>query len=257
MKRGLKVFVSVVSLFVIGLPAFAQPNSKSITSFTMESFDSVGNQNYMVDGESLNWEWGVSASRFIADGFPKTLYTEGCPLSLREIKRGNGVDLKVYGVEVSYNRKGDNQFEVYPVKDGERYEIPFVGNVTQVDFWMWGDCYNYTVEVLLKDCYGKVHALPAGNLFYHGWQNKIVKVPGWLEQQSRYNAGPKHMTFVGFRICTDPEAFVDDFKLFIDEIQYTTNSLSYIYDGYELNEVDFGGSEGSSNDDDVVEVSEK
>ena len=61
------------------------------------------------------------------------------------------------------------------------------------------------------------------------------------------------MTFVGFRIRSDAEEYVDDFVIFFDQIKYTSNSLSYIYDGYELKEADFGESEKSSSDD-VEEV---
>ena len=44
MKRGLKVFVGLASLFVIGLPLFAQPSSRSIETFVMDDFDSAGEQ---------------------------------------------------------------------------------------------------------------------------------------------------------------------------------------------------------------------
>ena len=262
MKRGLKVLTSLVGLFVIGLPLFAQPSSKSITTFTMDDFDSVGAQDYMCDGESLNWEWDVRASRFITDSYPKQLYTEGAPNSLRHLKKGLDKELIVYGVEVKYDRKGDNWFEVFPTKDGNAYEIPFIGNVDNVDFWMWGQNYNYNVELMVRDTMGKVHNLKVGNLAFRGWKNFVVKIPGWLQQQSLLSSGPKHMTLVGFRIYSDPEERVDDFVMFIDEIKYTTNSLSYIYDGYELSEVKFdedsnSSSSSSSSDDDYVEVSEK
>jgi len=50
------------------------------------------------------------------------------------------------------------------------------------------------------------------------------------------------MTFVGFRIRSDAEEYVDNFVIYFDQIKYTSNSLSLIYDGYELNDVDFGDS---------------
>ena len=263
MKRGLKVLTSLVGLFVIGLPLFAQPSSKSITTFTMDDFDSVGAQNYICDGESLNWEWEVGeTSRFIAEGFPKTAYTEGAPNSLKQLKKGTGKDLTVFGVNVAYNRKGDNWFEINPTRDGEKFEIPFIGHVDQLDFWVWGQNYNYSLEVLVRDTMGEVQVLKAGNLAFHGWKNVVVNIPGWIQQQSKLNNGPKHMTLVGFRVRTDPEEYVDNFTVWMDEIKYTTNSLSYIYDGYELSEFSFGesgssSSSSSSSDDEYVEVSEK
>ena len=53
------------------------------------------------------------------------------------------------------------------------------------------------------------------------------------------------MTFVGFRIRTDAEEYVDNFVIFFDQIKYTTNSLSFIYDGYELKDVEFDDSTSS------------
>ena len=54
------------------------------------------------------------------------------------------------------------------------------------------------------------------------------------------------MTFVGFRIRSDAEEYVDNFVIFFDQIKYTTNSLSFIYDGYELKDVEFEDSSSSS-----------
>ena len=53
------------------------------------------------------------------------------------------------------------------------------------------------------------------------------------------------MTFVGFRIRSDAEEYVDDFMIFFDQLKYTSNSLSYIYDGYELKDVFAEDSDGS------------
>lgn len=249
MKRGLKVLVGLASFFVIGLPVFSQPSSKSIATVTMDDFDSVGAQDYLYDGEKYSWEWGANASRFIMDGYPKLDYFDGIPNSLEQLKRGMDGDRKVLGVKVSYKRKGDNWLEVYPTKDGEPYEPVFTGTVNTIDFWVWGAHYNYYLEVLVRDANGTVHVLKAGTLYFSGWKNIIVKIPGWLVQHSKLRSGPANMTFVGYRIRSDAAEFVDDFTVFFDELQYTTNSLSDIYDGYELRRVDFGDSESDSSDE--------
>ena len=56
------------------------------------------------------------------------------------------------------------------------------------------------------------------------------------------------MSFIGFRVRSDASEYVDNFVIYFDQIKYTTNSLSYIFDGYELKDVDFG----SATDDDEV-----
>lgn len=242
MKKALKVFVCLAVLFGTAAAVTAQPSSKSIETIVLENFDNVGSQNYAYGGEQLNWEWGVSASRFIAEGYPKTNYFKGMPNPLRQLARTDTTDAQVFGVKTAYNRKGDNWFEVYPTQDGKPYEIPFAGTVTMLDFWVWGANYNYYLEVLVRDANGRVHVLPAGNLAFQGWRNITVNVPTWILQHSLLRSGPKDLTFVGFRVRTDAEEYVDNFVIYFDQIKYTSNSLAVIYDGYELRDADFGDS---------------
>lgn len=246
MKRGLKVLISLACLFVIGLPVFSQPSSRSIETFLMESFDSVGNQNYMYSGHTYNWEWAVNSSRFIAEGFPKQGYYDGIPNSLKALRKGDTSPAKVLGVKTAFNRKGDNWFEVYPTVDGKPFEIPFIGNVTSFDFWVWGANYKYYLEVMVRDANGRVHVLQAGNLAFNGWKNIIINIPGWIQQHSHLRSGPENLTFVGFRIRSDQEEYVDDFVIFFDHMKYTSNSLSFIYDGYELKDTEFDDNSSSS-----------
>ena len=204
-------------------------------------------------------------------GVEITGYYEGIPNSLRMLLKGSGENHQVFGVKTAFNRKGDNWFEVYPTKDGKAYEIPFIGDVSTIDFWVWGANYNYTLEVLVRDALGRIHVLQAGNLAFKGWKNLIINVPGYIQQHSHLRSGPENLTLVGFRVRSDAEEYVDNYVIFFDQLKYTSNSLSYIYDGYELNEVDFGDSDSSSNgnssnkskssnsrrlnsDDDVVDV---
>ena len=244
MKRGLKVFIGLACFCLIGLPIFAQPSSKSIETFVLDNFDNPNGQDYAYGSKSYNWDWSVNSSRFVAEGYPKTGYYDGIPNSLKQLRRDGEDGAKVFGVKTAFNRKGDNWFEVYPTVDGKPFEIPFVGTVSQIDFWIWGANYNYYLELMVRDAYGRVNVLQAGSLAFNGWRNLVVNIPGWISQHSHLRSGPENMTFVGFRIRSDAAEYVDNYVIFFDQIKYTSNSLSYIYDGYELREVDFGDEEG-------------
>jgi len=252
MKKGVVVFTGFAFLLAFSVPAVAQPSSKAVETKIIDTFDNVGSQEYSVPGksanstESHNWTWNVQASHYIdkEKGFPKLEYFDGQPNSLKLFNK-EGDQPKILGVNTSYLRKGENWFEIYPEKDGKAYEIPFVGNVTQLDFWVWGANYLYFIDILIRDADGRVYTLPAGNLAFNGWRNVIVPIPTYIRQQSRLRSGPKTMTFVGFRVRTDPNEYVDDFSIFLDQLKFTTNTLSNIFDGYELKNVDFGSkSEG-------------
>ena len=245
MKKGLKVFVNLSLLFVLCIPAFSQPSSKSQETFLIDNFDNVGNQNYFHDGESLNWEWTVNASRFVAEGYPKFGTFNGIPNSLKPFQKGD-TEAKVFGLQLAYNRKGDNWAEIIPMRDGKVFEIPFVGTVDHLDFWVWGANYLYYLDVMIRDSEGRVHVLPAGNLRFNGWRNIIVKIPGWVAQHSRLRSGPRNLSLVGFRIRSDAAEYVDDFTFYIDNLKFMSNSLSFIYDGYELKDQSFDDAQSGS-----------
>lgn len=235
MKNGFRVFVNLALLFVLSIPAFSQPSSKSTETFVMDNFDTA-----------QEWTWSVNASRYVAEGFPKYSSFSGIPNSLKPFYKGSDTEPKVLGVQTAYNRKGDNWFEVIPMKDGKPYELPFIGTVEHLDFWVWGANYLYYLEVMLRDANGSVHVLPACKLRYNGWKNVIVKVPGWITQKSRLRSGPSNMTFIGFRVRSDAVEFVDDFTIYFDQLKYMSNSLSFIYDGYDLKDSDFSNAESGS-----------
>ncbi|MCR5495891.1 MAG: flagellar filament outer layer protein FlaA [Treponema sp.] len=234
MKKGLKVFVNLSLLFALCLPAFSQPHQKSVETFLIDNFDT-----------EKEWKWTVNASRFVAEGYPKFSTFPGIPNSLKPFQ-AEGVEPRVFGLQSAFNRKGDNWLEIIPMQGDKTYEIPFVGTVDHLDFWVWGANYLYYLEVMIRDSDGRVHVLPCGNLRFNGWRNVIVKIPGWISQHSRLRSGPRNLSLVGFRIRSDAAEYVDDFTFYMDNLKYMSNSLSFIYDGYELKDQSFDEAESGS-----------
>lgn len=238
MKKGLAFFVPLALVFLFCSPVFSQQNEKSIEVVLIDNFDTP-DQN--------EWSWQVQASRYIDDGsgggakYPLIGYFKGISDSLRTFVKEGDPEPQVLGAKVKYKRKGDNWFEVYPEKDGKPFEIPFRGNVTTLDFWVWGSNYLYFMDVLVRDAEGCVHIVPAGNLKFYGWRNIILKVPTYLKQKSSYHSIANNtLTLVGFRFRADPSEHADDFTVFIDKVQYTAAGITHVYDGYDLNVADFG-----------------
>ena len=229
MKKGVVLLGSLILGLAFCVQAVAQPSSKAVETILIDNFDS-----------EQEWTWKANASRFITDGYPIVKSFEGIPNSLTPYHKDTDPTAMVLGAKVAYDRKGDNWFELYPSKDDEKYEIPFVGTVTQLDFWVWGAHYLYYLEVIVRDAAGVVHVLPAGNLNFNGWRNVIVYVPGNILQHSPMRSGLKNMTLMGFRVRADAKENVDDFTIYLDQIKYTTNSLDNVYDGFSLRYADFG-----------------
>lgn len=232
MKKGVVILGSLILALAFCLPAVAQPSSRAVETIVIDNFDTPDN---------MDWTWDVQASRFIATGYPAVKSFEGSPNSLKAFRKDSDPTAQVLGVKVAFDRKGDNWFEVFPKdKSGNAYEIPFLGTVTQIDFWVWGANYNYTLELLVRDAYGCVRTLNAGSLLFQGWKNIIINVPGWIAQHSRLRNGRENLTFVGFRIRSAANEAVDNYVIYFDQLKYTTNTLMNVYDGYELRATDFG-----------------
>lgn len=244
MKKGVVIFGSLIFALALCVPVVAQPSAKAVETIVIDNFDTEGAQEYLCGGQTYNWTWGVQTSRFVTEGYPLVKMFDGIPNSLRPYQK-EGVTPQVLGVKIKFDRKGDNWFEVFPKSNDEITEIPFIGTVTQIDFWVWGANYNYNLEILLRDADGRVHTIKAGNLAFQGWRNVVVNVPGYIRQHSRIRSGRRNLTFVGFRVRTDADEAVDDYVIYFDQLKYTTNTLSNIYDGYELKDADFGDSDST------------
>jgi len=239
MKQSGRVCLCLILVLCFCLTAFAQPSDKSVETILIDDFDRQ---------DEKDWTWAVQASKYVhvgadeSDQYPKFGFVEGIPNSLRAYRDPNDDTVPlVFGAQVWYDRKGDNWMEIYPAdKDtGELHEIVLSGNVTQIDFWVWGANYLYSLDMIVRDCNGSVHVLPATVLTFNGWKNIVVQIPTWLKQQSRLRSIADNMKFVGFRITADPNEYANDFTVYFDRLRYTTNTLNTIYDGYELRNAGF------------------
>lgn len=235
MKQGGLVCMCLILVSMCFVPVLAQPSTNSVETIVVDDFDTP---------DEMTWTWNVTASRFAAEGFPKTGYFDAIPNSLRPIRKGGTEGAKVFGVHTSFNRKGDNWIEIVPVTENENgekknHEIDLIGNVKQIDFWVWGANYLYNLDVLIRDAEGRVNVLSAGKMNFNGWKNMIIQIPSHIRQKARMRSGPKNITFVGFRIRTDPGEYVDDFMIYFDQVKYTTYILSNIYDGFDLRALNF------------------
>ena len=245
MKKGGIICICLLLAFMCCVPLVAQPSSKSVETMLIDNFDTA---------DEMDWTWEVQASKFIhvgetdEDTYPKMGYVEAIPNSLRAYRTAEDGTPYVLGVQVSYDRKGDNWFEIFPVSNetGENYEIPLLGQVSQIDFWVWGSDYNYYLELLVRDADSVVHILPATMLNFEGWKNVVVQIPTAIRQQSRLRSGPENMSFIGFRVRTTPSEFVDDFVIYLDQFRYTTNTMNFVYDGFELRKPNFESQSSSS-----------
>jgi len=234
MKHGSLIFAGVVAVFLCTLsPLSSQEADVNYQTYMVDTFDNT-------EGE---WSWHAVGSKFVTTGFPVLKHFDGMPHAVK-VMNTDAENPKFLGVEVKFNRRGDNWMDIVPSKQGDKglepYEIPFKGNIARLDMWVWGAGYYYDLEILVRDCYGRVHALSVGTLNFKGWKNMSVNVPRSIPQSSAYLSAGKELKFVAFRVRTRPTEHVEDFYIFMDQFKALTDMHKDSYDGYELANVQFG-----------------
>ena len=233
MRHGGLIFASVVAVFLSAtFPLTSQQSEVNYQTYMVDTFDNA-------NGE---WSWHGVGSKFVTDGYPIVKYFDGMPRAVK-VMNDEAENAKFLGVQVKFNRRGDNWLDIVPSKQGdnglEPYEIPFKGEISRLDMWVWGAGYYYDLEVLVRDCYGRVHAIPVAPLNFKGWKNLSANVPKSIGAE-------KNLKFVAFRIRTRPTEHVEDFYVFIDQFKALTNVFVDSYDGYELANAEFGSAEASN-----------
>lgn len=230
MKQGGLIIAGLVLLFTLFImPVSAQTRAVNYETYVVDSFDS----------QDTGWTWVAAGSKFVTKGYPVLQYFDGMPNAIRVTKTDPNGTYKFMGLEVKFDRKGDNWVDIYPTKKNAEgkdaaYEIPFRGRISRLDLWVWGAHYAYELEILVRDCNGRVHTLPVGLVNHEGWKNMSVSIPTSIQQVSPYLNGVQQMSFIAFRLRTRPTERVDNFYIFFDQFKALTDTYMDSYDGFEL-----------------------
>jgi hypothetical protein len=231
MKQGIFKIVCLIMMASIAVSVFADNNTVALESVVLESFD--GNSNYV---------WKAVGSKFASnvDGetYPKANLIPTWPAAVFGNNR-QGKDLKSLGIWGKFDRQGYNWIDIYPTagdggEDEGPVEIPIPGRAQSFDMWIWGSNLNYYLEVYVRDYQGVVHTLYLGNIAYEGWRNLRVQLPRSIPQAKRVLPRLAALSFVKFRLWTQPAEVANDFRVYLDQFRVTTDTFESIYDGDEL-----------------------
>ncbi|MDR1949671.1 MAG: flagellar filament outer layer protein FlaA [Spirochaetaceae bacterium] len=234
MKHGsFKVVCLIIMASMALVSAFSDEYTETLEARILETFD----------GDSA-YEWRVVASKFATNNdegqFPKLSLVETWPSAVFGNNR-QGLPLKSLGIWGKFDRRGYNWIDVYPVasgggEDAAPAEIPIPGRAKYLDLWVWGSNLNYYIEGYIRDHLGVVHTLNMGNIGYQGWKNLRAAVPNNVPQVKRILPRLAPLTFVKFRIWTQPVEQVANFYIYFDQLKVITDTFESIYDGDELSD---------------------
>ncbi|MDR0444099.1 MAG: flagellar filament outer layer protein FlaA [Treponema sp.] len=233
MKHGsFKIICLIVWACITVLSGYGDEITNNFETKILESFD----------GDS-GYTWKVEASKFATKSgdtkYPLLTYVEAWPIAAFGNNRGeNARDIKSLGLHGKFDRRGYNWIDLYPVNpddsDGNPAEIRIPGRVRNLDLWVWGSNLNYYIEVFLRDYQGVIHTLRLGEIGYTGWRNLRVNIPGSIPQSKRILPAYAGLTFVKFRIWTQPAERVDNFFIYFKQLKVLTDVFESLYDGNDL-----------------------
>jgi len=186
--------------------------------------------------------WKAVGSRFITKindvTYPITNYVEAWPIAVFGYNRGSdSTPVKSFGINGRFDRQGYNWIDVYPTlkeTPDTPYEIPIPGRVQNMDMWVWGANLKYYIEVYVRDYMGVIHSLKLGDISYTGWRNLKVNIPTTIRQSRRILPSYAALTFVKFRIWTQPVEKVDNFYIYFKQFKVLTDMFESLFDGNDL-----------------------
>jgi hypothetical protein len=234
-RARLRIGVSLLMLLLLlglSIPAVAQTRPVVLELVTIDNFDDEQGQ-----------QWAVYGSKFSNADYPQTTYVSGYPEALRGHNVQNAENLRVLGVHAKWDRKGYNYFELVPVshEGGTTTPQPIAieGKASRIDLWVWGGNYDYYMEVHLLDFRGVPHTIPIGDLNFTGWRNLSAEIPPAIPQFVKWIPQDRPLQITKIVVWTRPQERVDDFYIYLDQLQVLTDVAEARFDGDQLAQPDF------------------
>jgi hypothetical protein len=246
-----KIICLIIWACIAVFSAYGQSGTMALESRILESFNG---------DEDAPYVWKTQASRFIStvrnpDGtvvqdsngnpqrYPLTAYIDAWPVAVFGYRRDpNAAPIRSLGINGRFDRRGYNWIDLYPVladdPDEKPFEIPIPGRVQSLDMWVWGSNLRYYIEVYLRDFRGVVHTLRLGDITFPGWRNLRVSIPTNIVQSRRTLPSYAGLTFVKFRIWTQPVERVDNFYIYFKQLKILTDMFETLFDGNDLADPD-------------------
>ena len=248
-QTSFKIICLIIWACITVFSGFGDENTTSFETRVLDTFNGDDDSPYI---------WKTTASRYISvvrnannevvqdssghdSYYPLLAYVDAWPIAAFGYNREpNAPPIRSFGLNARFDRKGYNWIDLYPVlkedPDQNPYEIPIPGRVHNMDVWVWGANLRYYIEVYVRDYQGVIHMLRLGDISYIGWRNLRVNVPTNIRQAQRTLPSYAGLTFVKFRIWTQPVERVDNFYIYFKQFKVLTDMFESLFDGNDLSD---------------------
>jgi len=250
-QKSFKIICLIIWACITVFSGFADENTNSFETRILETFNGDDDNPYI---------WKAQSSRYISpirdesgepvkddngntSYYPLTHYVESWPIAAFGYNRDQDAPpMRSFGLHGRFERRGYNWIDLYPTladdPDGNPFEIPIPGRVHNMDVWVWGANLRYYIEVFVRDYQGVIHCLKLGDISYVGWRNLRVNIPTNIRQSQRTLPSYAGLSFVKFRIWTQPVERVDNFYIYFKQFKVLTDMFESLFDGNDLSDPD-------------------
>lgn len=226
-QSSFKAICLILMTSIAVLSAFGDNLTPFIESRVLESFNNDGETPY---------EWRIEASKFATRSdegeFPRLTYVPSWPTSFHG-QNPQG-ELRSLGIWGRFDRRGHNWIDIYPVSDVDGQEVRGIqipGRVQALDMWVWGSNHRYDLEAYFRDYRGMVHIVRLGTINHAGWRNLRASIPNNIPQDKIYLPQLSALTFVKFRLWTQPTERVDNFFVYFNQFRILVDTFEMPFDG--------------------------
>jgi hypothetical protein len=233
-QTSFKIICLIVWACITVFSSHAEQATMALETRILETFNGDGESPYV---------WRTQASRFISNvddvQYPLLTYVDAWPIAAFGYNRSaDSPPIRSLGIHGKFDRQGYNWIDLYPVladdPDERPYEISVPGKIQNMDVWVWGSNLRFYIEVYFRDYMGVVHALKLGDISYTGWRNLRVNIPTNIRQSRRVLPAHTGLSFVKFRIWTQPVERVDNFYIYFKQLKILTDVFDALFDGNDL-----------------------
>ncbi len=212
-----KVIPLVMLFFVLIGAVHAQNVSvEAIDSIAIDTFDGV------------TTEWTIRGSRDVDERFLDSRVVDAWPRTLHGVNPTE--ERRALGIRGGFTRRGYNFIEVVP--PGGSVLLP--GVVREIELWVWSARRNYYMTAELQDHRGVYHTISIGNINHLGWKKVSARVPVSVSQLRQQFGPGEQLELLKLLIWTRPEANVDQFQIYLDDLRVVTDTYRDFTDGDEL-----------------------
>jgi len=241
-QSSFKAICLILMTSIAVLSAFGDNLTPVIESKVLESFNNDGGASNQV-WPGVPFEWRVEASKFTTvldredpnKTWPQRTYVDEWPATF--YGQTPQRELQSFGIWGRFDRRGHNWVDIYPVRqeNGEEVQgITIPWRLISIDMWVWGSNHRYDLEAYFRDYRGMVHIIQLGSINYTGWRNLRANIPAGIPQSEGYLPRLAALTFVKFRIWTQPTERVDNFFVYFNQFKLLVDTFEVPFDGDRL-----------------------